>query len=132
VNLASRLEGLTKTYGVDIVAGDATHAAAPDFAWLEIDLIAVQGRSEATRVFTLLRDAAAAAAPGFARLTEAHNHMLVAYRGQSWAEARALLADCRTSGRLNDLYDLYASRIDYFEQHPPGPDWHGIVRAESK
>jgi adenylate cyclase len=132
VNLASRLEALTKSYGVDIVAGESTRDAAPDFAWLELDLIAVKGRTEVSRVFALLGDADAARDAAFQAQTAAHMRMLGAYRSQSWIEARALLAECRAGGRLQDLYDLYAERIDTFEQQPPGPDWRGVAQAETK
>ena len=67
VNLASRLEGQSKTYGLAIVIGEATRDAAPSWAALELDLIAVKGKAEAVRVYTLLGDAAYAANTGVHR-----------------------------------------------------------------
>ena len=58
VNVASRLEGQSKTYDVGTVVGESTTARAPDFAFLELDLLKVKGKTEATRVFALLGDSA--------------------------------------------------------------------------
>ncbi len=56
VNLASRLEGQSKTYGVTIAIGDKTVRLAPDYAMLELDLIKVKGKTEAVRIHTLMGD----------------------------------------------------------------------------
>ena len=64
VNLASRLEGLTKVYGVGILCGDETKSAAPDFLWREVDRVRVKGREQPIAIWEpigLPGDAAAAA-----------------------------------------------------------------------
>src|SRR2546423_14929827 len=91
VNLASRLEGQSKTYGVSIIVGEATREAAPAWAALELDLIAVKGKAEAVRVYTLLGDAGCAQSPEFRALAAEHEALLTAYRAQDWAAARAAL-----------------------------------------
>jgi adenylate cyclase len=133
VNLASRLEGQSKTYGLAIVIGEATRDAAPSWAALELDLIAVKGKAEAVRVYTLLGDAAYGATPGFTELAENHARMLERYRAQDWAEARAALGQCRgRDPRLEEFYDLYDERLAYFAENPPAPDWDGVFVALSK
>ncbi len=133
VNLASRLEGQTKTYGVGTVIGEATRALAPEFAALELDLIAVKGKRQAVRVYGLLGPPAVAEDPAFRALAERHGAMLAAYRGQRWAEARELLAGCAAQDpKLAALYELYGARVDHYEQDPPGPDWDGVFVAETK
>jgi adenylate cyclase len=133
VNLASRLEGQSKTYGVDIVIGEATRTAAPSWAALELDDIAVKGKREAVRIYALLGDAALARDPGFRALGERHDAMRAAYRAQEWDCARAALAEARRLGPdLANLYDLYEERIAHFMTHPPGPDWDGVFVATSK
>ena len=133
VNLASRLEGQSKTYGISIVIGEATRAAAPSWAALELDLIAVKGKQEAVRVYTLLGDAAYGATPGFTELAERHAQMLERYRAQDWTQARAALGHCRgRDPRLDTLYDLYEERLAYFAANPPAPDWDGVFVALSK
>jgi len=133
VNLASRLEGQSKTYGVGIVIGEGTRAKAPDWATLELDLIAVKGKKEAVRIFTLAGDAARAADPGFRALAERHAAMLDAYRGQDWDGAEARLGQLEAQApELVELYRLYRERIAYFRANPPGPDWDGVFVATSK
>ena len=137
VNLAARLEGQSKTYGVGIVIGEATRAEAPEYACLELDLIKVKGRDEAVRIYTLLGDAAYGERAALAPLAERHAAMLEAYRGQQWAAARHSLTECRTldgalDGSLGRLYDLYAERLDVFEAQAPGADWDGVFVATTK
>ena len=133
VNLASRLEGQSKTYGVAIVIGEATRAAAPAWAALELDLIAVQGKAEAVRVYTLFGDPAYAQSIAFTALAEQHAAMIERYRAQDWATARAALDRCRNRDpRLDGLYDLYAERIAYYAANPPAADWNGVFVALTK
>ncbi len=133
VNLASRLEGQSKTYGLSIIVGEATRAAAPSWAALELDLIAVKGKEEAVRIYTLLGDAAEAQSPGFRALAAAHEAMLRGYRAQNWAAARAALAECRGHDlRLEAFYDLYDERLAYFAANPPDADWDGVFVALTK
>jgi len=133
VNLASRLEGQSKTYGVGIVIGETTRDAAPGWAALELDLIAVKGKKEAVRIFALLGDQAVAADSAFTALAGQFAAMLSCYRAQDWAGARAALAACRAHDHtLAALYDLYDERIAQYESEPPGADWDGVYVATSK
>lgn len=133
VNLASRLEGQSKTYGLSIVVGEATRAAAPEWAALELDLIAVKGKEEAVRIYTLLGDPTHARTADFTALAEHHAAMLVHYRAQDWPGARAALELCRgRDTRLDELYDLYEERLAYFADNPPARDWDGVFVALTK
>ena len=133
VNLASRLEGQSKNYGVDIVIGESTFHGAGDFASIELDLIKVKGKDEAVRIHALLGDQAMRNDPGFKSLAEHHAAMLMDYRKQRWSDARRAIAECRKlNGGLDLLYDLYEERIQTFEADPPGADWDGVFVATSK
>ena len=133
VNLASRLEGQSKNYGVGIVIGEDTHVAAPEFAALELDLIAVKGKEEAVRIYALMGDRAMRDSDDFKRLTEVQSRMLTAYRAQRWDQAEALLADCQDhDDSLAMLYELYAERIAYYRENDPGAKWDGVFIAETK
>jgi adenylate cyclase len=133
VNLASRLEGQTKTYHVGIIIGEATRAAAPSWAALELDLIAVKGKHEAVRVYALLGDAELAQSAGFVAHATRHDRMLACYRAQDWAGALAALAECRAyDPALGGFYDLYLERVGYFEANPPTADWNGVFISETK
>jgi adenylate cyclase len=133
VNLASRLEGQSKTYGLSIVMSESTRAAVPDWAALEIDLIIVRGKQEAIRIYTLLGDESAGRSDAFARLGARHAEMLGAYRDRRWDDARNALGVCRRlEPRLASLYDLYAARIAAFLEMPPPAEWQGVYVAKSK
>jgi adenylate cyclase len=133
VNLAARLESASKNYGVPIIVGEETVSGAGDFAVIELDLVAVKGRQEATRIFALLGDRTLATDPAFGEFKRAHDGMLSAYRAQDWARARELLAICRAQANApEDLYDVYAARIDQFEIYPPEPGWRGVFVAGTK
>ncbi|WP_304650058.1 CHASE2 domain-containing protein [Telmatospirillum sp. J64-1] len=135
VNLASRLEGQSKPYGVTVVIGENTWERAPGYATLELDLIKVKGKTEAVRIYALLGDRAEAVTPGFQALEQAHEAMLAAYRAQNWGVARGLIPRCRELGGVYDLdglYDLYEERIQAYEAAPPGAQWDGVFVATSK
>ena len=135
VNLASRLEGQSKNYGVDIVIGQDTAAQVSErFAVLQLDLIAVKGKSEAVEIFTVLGDRELHDNPDFTSLAKTHNAMIDAYRAQNWDKVESLLMELRenTVCNLNVLYDMYAARIAAFRETPPGPDWDGVFVATSK
>ncbi|MCC7167048.1 MAG: adenylate/guanylate cyclase domain-containing protein, partial [Rhodospirillales bacterium] len=135
VNLASRLEGQSKTYGVTTVIGENTQKEAPDYASLELDQIKVKGKTEAVRIFTLLGRPDLRRKPEFLALEAEHKALLAAYRGQKWDEARARLAKCRQLGaflKLDHLYDMYEERIADYSENPPGADWDGVYVAKSK
>jgi adenylate cyclase len=88
VNVAARLEALTKSYGVDVLAAPAVCERVPDFAWIEIDEVKVKGRKAATKLFTLLGDAAFARTVEFTAWRARHEAMLVEIRTGRAAEAR--------------------------------------------
>ncbi len=136
VNLASRLEGQSKSYGVDIVVGQLTAEGASDLAVLELDLIRVKGKTKPSRIFALLGDPALQASAPFQTLTARQLEMLAAFRAKRWDDARALVAECLAldtrKTRLRKLYAMYAERIDAFKANPPGEDWDGVYVATSK
>jgi adenylate cyclase len=133
VNLASRLEGQTKNYHVGVILGETTRQAAPSWAALELDLIAVKGKQDAVRIYALLGDAELARSSDFLAHAVHHERLLASYRQQDWPAAREALAECRECGEeLAGFYDLYAERIEYFEANTPGPEWDGVFIAETK
>ena len=135
VNLASRLEGQSKTYGVDIVIGENTKKKLNGKATLELDLIQVKGKTEPVRIHCVLGQEEMLNDPTFLSLAKCHQAMLKAYAEQRWDDADAYLAQCREemgAFRLGELYDLYAERIAEFRENPPGDDWDGVYVATSK
>lgn len=132
VNLASRLESQSKNYGVDIVIGEATRAAAAGWITIELDRITVKGKREAVVVHAMLGDRERAP-PQLTSLDEPHRRMLACYRGRDWVGAGAAIGECRQyEPRLARLYDLYDERIRFFAVNPPGPNWDGVFVATEK
>jgi adenylate cyclase len=136
VNLTSRIEGQTKTYGVTIVAGASTVAAvASEFAALELDLIRVKGKTEPEVIYSIFGGEDVAARVDFRELTELNARLLNEYRGRAWAAARETLQRCRAfeqTFELSRYLDLYAARIDEFVASPPPADWDGVFVATNK
>ncbi len=135
VNLASRLEGQSKSYRVGIVVGENTRARVPDLAFLELDLIRVKGKRTVARIFTLVGDATTRTGNTFPMLDAAHDRFLAAYRAQRWDDARMGLGECRKlvdGFGIASLYDVYEARISEYEQTPPGAAWDGVYEATAK
>ena len=136
VNLASRLEGQTKTYGVAIVVGSRTAQAARDtFAILELDRIAVKGKKQPETIYAVLGSAEMAQSDGFHRFRNAVDEMIACYRRRDFDGASGALIRCRAADQgfgLEGLLTLYEGRIDSFRENPPPADWDGVFVAETK
>ena len=133
VNLSSRIESLSKHYGIPIIISESTRRLVPDFAALELDAVAVVGKTEAVKIYGVLGSPADSRTDAFRRLAELHDRILAAYRGQRWDEVKRLLEECAPlDRRLAKLHRRYRRRIAHFEQHPPGAGWDGVYRAETK
>ena len=134
VNIASRLEGQTREYGVDILITQSTAELCADLAILEVDLIRVKGKHEAVRIFALIGDEELADTDGFKSLQHAFSRMLGAYRAMQWDEALQRLEDCRqhAGGALDHLFLLYQTRIMAYRKKPPAEDWDGSYTALTK
>ena len=133
VNLASRMEGQTKTYGITCMIAHSTRMQVQEFATIELDLLTVKGRAEPERVYALLGDERVAKTPEFDKFQGLHARMLAAYRSQKWDEASSLMMECeRQRPDLAALYRLYAERIAVYKSNPPGPDWTGVWVAKEK
>ena len=135
VNMAARLEGLTKLYGVPIVAGSALAERLDAFALLELDRVRVVGRDAPETIFALLGDEGVRAEPGFARLAAAHSTLLRAYRAGEWSAAEAALAAGRAEYEahgLSALHDVFAERTASLRARPPASGWGGVFEATQK
>jgi adenylate cyclase len=134
VNVASRVESLTKQYGVSILATEETRSAAADLAFLEADRVRVVGRQEPVAVHVLVGDAEYAGTPAFAGQRASHGRFLASYRRAEIDEAQAALAEARRgkTPALDGLYDLYAQRLAAMKLMPPDKEWDGVFAAERK
>ena len=129
VNLASRLEGLTKLYGVDLIIGEDTAARLDAPEPIELDLVAVKGKTRAVRIYTL---------PPHPVETEQylarHAALLDAYRRRDWQAALGLLEDPVLAAErdMAPVYGLFRERIAQLQVEAPPPDWDGVFVAHEK
>jgi len=136
VNLASRLEGQSKNYGLPVILGSRTASALGDkFAVLELDCITVKGKTEPESVYTVLGGGEIAGSDRFGQLRRDVNDLLTRFRQRDFAGAAQSIERCRKLGEsfgLTHLFDLYSDRIRIFENDPPPADWNGVVVLETK
>jgi adenylate cyclase len=113
VNTASRLEGLSKTYGMPIVVGEALAGRLSDFALVPLDLAKVRGKAQPVRIYTLLGDRTLAGGAAAATLARTHAAVLTALEDGNADAAAAALAEARAVGdaRFAATHALYAERI---------------------
>ncbi|HEY1044738.1 MAG TPA: adenylate/guanylate cyclase domain-containing protein [Telluria sp.] len=131
VNLGSRLEGITKVYGVGICVGEATRAAAPEFAYRELDLVRVKGKNEPVAIYEPV-GRASELAPEVVAAVDAWNAALALVRVRRWDEAQAAIGRLAAADPACGLYQLYLARIDAWRAEPPGADWDGVTNFETK
>ena len=134
VNVTSRLEGLSKIYGLAAVVSERTLATAKaDFPLLELDIVMVKGRGRANRIYTLLQ-LLGDDLDQLTRLQLRQEEFLYAYRAQKWNDAERALAACREIGiaRLETYYSLFASRITALRDISLPSDWDGSFAMTEK
>ena len=130
VNLASRIEGLTRFYGVPLIVSESTAAAAPDITFRELDQVRVKGKQEPVRIFEPLElDTPEAPSPDE---LDRYHQALTHYRSREWQQAEALLATLMAAAPTCPLYALYRRRIAEFSSTPPAADWQGIEVFSAK
>lgn len=137
VNLASRLEGQSKFYGVSIIIGERTHAKLSGLATLELDLIRVKGKTAAVRIYSLIGDEAMAADPAFIAMRASTEAMLASYLAMHWAEAQSHLERAENQAaamglKLGDFFALYRDRLEEFTLQSPSQPWSGVYEAKTK
>jgi len=131
VNLSSRLEGLTKTYGAGIIVGEATKLAAPEFIYRELDRVRVRGKQQPVPIFEPLGlpsqvdDNMRAAIVRWDRALEW-------VRLKNWDAAESAVRALHEAYPDDGLYKLYLERLAYYRTHPPESDWDGVTTFDTK
>ena len=131
VNLGARLEGLTKHYGVRIVASESTVRAVPDHLFRELDRVRVKGKDRPVVIYEPLGPRAAAD-PALLDELELYRHGLRNYRRQAWDEAELQFLNLSRAHPRCRLYALYVERIQAYRRSPPPADWDGVYRFTTK
>jgi adenylate cyclase len=131
VNLGSRLEGLSKAYGVDIVVSETTRKLAPEFAWQELDRVRVKGKQEAVAIFWPVAPADRLEKPYQDEL-KTWAAFLKAYRAQDWDQCDILMLNLQRMNAKKYLYQLYSERVASMRLLPFDPEWDGATNFETK
>ena len=131
VNLGSRIESLTKQYGVDVMVSQFTRAAVPDLVTREIDLVRVKGKDEPVGLFEPIGFDGEVDAQVLERL-DRHGKALNLYRHQDWNGAEAILKALSEEEPNRLIYRTYLERIVTFREHPPGDQWDGVYTHKEK
>jgi adenylate cyclase len=144
VNLASRLEGQSKTYGMNVVLGPTTWEAVKDrLACIDLDFIQVKGKTTGTYIYGLMGDESVREDPKFQKIQKMVNDAMHLYRDSRWDEAEALFKELKVLGsdenkpwkldaNLDVLCDMYFERIAEYRENPPPEGWDGVFVATSK
>lgn len=132
VNLASRIEGMTKVYGVPIMMSETLARRLDDFAVIELDVVRVVGRDAPERLFALMGPPEMAQGADFRDLADRQALMLAAYRTRDWDAAEAALEALNGPLGLDSVARLYAGRIAAYRTSPPPEGWDGVFEATEK
>ena len=132
VNLASRLEGQSKPYGVRIIIGPRTaEHIKNDYQTLELDLIAVKGKKEGVKIFTVLENSMDE--DKIKHIYRMHDGFLCDYRAQKWDNAIALAESLQKNNpELKKYYSMMIERIAELREKGLTKDWDGVYVATSK
>jgi adenylate cyclase len=132
VNLASRLEGLNKQYGTNIIVSEFTHPHIHDTCTLrELDLVQVKGKAKAVRIFEVVGEDGLT--PDWKKLfLTPFESGLSAYRAKEWDRAIELFNEALKALPQDAASKLYITRCEDYKAHPPPPDWDGVYTALTK
>ncbi len=131
VNLGSRLEGLTKNYGVELIVSETTMQAAPEYVYRELDFVRVKGKDKPIAIYepVALKSEITDETKEEVDLMDA---ALKAYRGQQWYEAEILFTRLKSRSPSKHVYSLYLERIARFIENSPGLEWDGVYTFTTK
>ncbi len=131
VNLASRLEGITKQYGVGVMVGENTKNAAPDFVYRELDQVRVKGKDKPVAIYEPLGLNGQVNKAQMEELKLFHQALKL-YRKQDWDQTELQLYNLQRMSPECKLYKVYAERVAYFRGNPPGAEWDGVFVFQVK
>jgi adenylate cyclase len=133
VNLASRLEGITKEYGVKIVISEFTyHEVKDQFVARELDLVKVKGKLKPVRIFELLSEKLNETAAKADEKLTLYQSAYETYAAKDFKQAKSQFEKLLTIWENDSVSKLYIKRCDDFIEEPPPPDWDGVYIMKTK
>ena len=142
VNLASRIEGLTRHYGVDVLVGESTRSAIggegnegeQGWRWVEVDRVRVKGKQQAVTLFTPVLTASIDALR-FDEEMRLWQLALASHRLQHWDDAQTTLQGLQAAfpdSVIGGLYRQLLARTIHYRSTPPAPGWDGAHTFDNK
>ena len=131
VNLGSRLEGLTKVYGVEIIVSEATRDAVPEFAYRELDIVKVKGKDKPIGIYEPIALEEEITDEELVEM-EKSKKAISAYRKQDWLIAQLFFDELQKMLPERKLYSIYLERINNFMNNPPPANWDGVFVHTTK
>ena len=131
VNVASRLEGRTKYYGVGCLVGEATRSLVKDVVFKEIDKIKVKGKDEALSIYEPIAVESEADKNALDEVRQWHQTLRL-YRSRQWDQVEVNLLNLLRANPGCGLYNLYAERVNHHRRVPLPQDWDGVTVFDEK
>ena len=131
VNLSARLESLTRLYNVSNIVSEASRDDAPNFAYRELDIVCVAGKSQSVRIFELLGITGELSSAKMSEV-DAFSRALEEYRLQNWDAAQEQFSCLQVKCDNTQLYQVFLDRIENFRINSPEPNWQGEYVFSSK
>jgi len=131
VNLGSRLEGLTKIYGVDFIVSESTRHQVPEFEFRMLDIVKVKGKNKPVTIYEPINLVEKIDKAERTRIKEFH-HALKLYQQQNWDSAEQAVFQLSQQEPDKQVYKIYLDRIAFFRNNPPAADWNGVFTHTDK
>lgn len=132
VNLGSRLEGINKEYGTNIIVSQFTAAKVHnEFVLRELDAVRVKGKKEPVHIYELI----AVKTPGWEQqyqYARGFEYGLNQYRQQQWDQAETTFKQVLALRPNDGPATHYLERVEYLREHSPGADWDGVWTMKTK
>ncbi len=131
VNLGSRIEGLTKYYGVRLVVGENTRNQPNDYVFRTLDLVKVKGKTEGVHVYEPICHKAEASQQLLDEI-QLLDEGLAAYRTQQWQQSTKIFTSLLKQNPEVHIYSLYLDRIEQLQMRTLSHDWDGVYERREK
>ena len=131
VNLASRLEALTRVYGVGVIVGEVTRNLVRDGVFRELDRVKVKGKDEPVTIYEAVGFEGTVSEQVLSEIKLWHQ-CLKQYRAQEWDQAEMSLLNLTRMKPDHQLYKEFWERLMQMRAAPPGPGWDGVMAFKTK
>jgi adenylate cyclase len=125
VNLASRIESLTKFYGANIMIGESTFQGQDKFIFRRLDKVRVKGKSRGINIYEVL-GRISQLTPELEQELKNYHEGLEAYQAKNWDQAYSIMDSLHQQHPDVKIYKIYMDRINEYKLHPVSEDWDGV------